>query len=202
MHRLARILDGGVAQDGDLAGLAIDLDVDECVARLGPAPCALMAALPTIGPPVLPAVLAISASDSPLARRRRQRACPSSQTTSSSGISQIFAARSRSWRITSRAASITAMPLEKVTRLPPVRKLKPSALVSPMIGLTLSSAMPSSSAAIIASEAREPPMSGVPATSVTLPSSPRLSAAQVSPPMLNQNPEATPRPWFALSGAR
>ncbi len=86
------------------------------------------------------------------------------------------------------------MPLENVTRLPPVRKLKPSVLVSPMIGLTFSSGMPSSSAAIIASEAREPPMSGVPATSVTVPSSPRLSAAQVSPPMLNQNPEATPRP--------
>jgi len=34
----------------------------------------------------------------------------------------------------SRAASITAIPLEKVARLPPVRKVKPSELVSPIDG--------------------------------------------------------------------
>ena len=44
-------------------------------------------------------------------------------------------------------------------------------------------------------------MSGVPATSVTVPSSFRLIEAEVSPPMLNQKPEATPRPWFGPSGA-
>jgi hypothetical protein len=39
------------------------------------------------------------------------------------GISHTFAARSRNCPIMSRAASITAIPLENVTRLPPVRKL-------------------------------------------------------------------------------
>ena len=70
-----------------------------------------------------------------------------------------------------------------------------------MIGRTFSSSMPSSSAAMMQSEAREPPMSGVPAISVAVPSSLMLSEAQVSPPMLNQNPEATPRPWLGPSGA-
>ncbi len=51
------------------------------------------------------------------------------------------------------------------------------------------------------SEAREPPMSGVPTVSVAVPSSLTISEAQVSPPMLNQNPEATPRPWLGLSAA-
>ncbi len=50
-------------------------------------------------------------------------------------------------------------------------------------------------------EARVPPISGVPVTSVAVPSSLILSETQVSPPMLNQKPEATPRPWFAASGA-
>ena len=59
--------------------------------------------------------------------------------------------------------------------------------------------MPSSSAAIMESDAREPPMSGVPAMRATVPSSPTLRAALVSPPMLNQKPDATPRPWFGPS---
>ena len=74
--------------------------------------------------------------------------------------------------------------------------------MSLIIGRTLSSSMPSSSAAIMESEAREPPMSGVPATRATVPSSPTWRFAQVSPPMLNQKPEATPRPWFGPSGVR
>ena len=61
--------------------------------------------------------------------------------------------------------------------------------------------MHSTSAAISAEDAREPPMSGVPAISVTVPSSLTLIAAEVSPPMLNQKPEATPRPWLGPSGA-
>jgi len=89
---------------------------------------------------------------------------------------------------------------EKAERLPPVRKLKPSEPVSPMIGRTLSYGMPSSSAATIASDARRPPISGVPAISDTLPSSFTVSDADVSPPMLNQNPEATPRPCHFRSG--
>src|SRR2546429_4635240 len=52
----------------------------------------------------------------------------------------------------------------------------------------------------MASEARRPPMSGVPAISDTVPSSFTVSDAQVSPPMLNQKPEATPRPCHLRSG--
>ena len=61
--------------------------------------------------------------------------------------------------------------------------------------------MPSASAAIRQEDAREPPMSGVPAIRVTVPSSLTLIEAEVSPPMLNQKPEATPRPWLGPSGA-
>ena len=58
----------------------------------------------------------------------------------------------------------------------------------------LSRSMPSSSAAIMAREARRPPMSGVPAISDSVPSSFSVSATEVSPPMLNQKPQAMPRP--------
>ncbi len=70
-----------------------------------------------------------------------------------------------------------------------------------MIGRTLSYGTPSSSAATMASEARRPPMSGVPAINDTVPSSFTVSDALVSPPMLNQKPEATPRPCHFRSGA-
>ena len=69
-----------------------------------------------------------------------------------------------------------------------------------MKGRTFSRSMPSSSAAIMASEARKPPMSGVPAISERPPSSFKVSATEVSPPMLNQKPEATPRPCHFFSG--
>ena len=54
------------------------------------------------------------------------------------------------------------MPVAKVTRLPPVRCVKPIEVVSATIGRTLSIGTPSISATIIAIEAREPPMSGLP----------------------------------------
>ena len=46
--------------------------------------------------------------------------------------------------------------------------------------------MPSSSAAISAIEARLPPMSGLPVTTVAVPSSLRLTVALDDSPMLNQ----------------
>ncbi len=92
------------------------------------------------------------------------------------------------------------MPVAKVTRLPPVRNEKPIELVSPTIGRTFSTGMPSTSAAIIAIEAREPPMSGLPDTTTAVPSSLMWQAALDSPPMLNQKPEAMPRPWLGPSG--
>jgi hypothetical protein len=98
------------------------------------------------------------------------------------------------------AASTIAIEPENAERLPPVRNVKPSEPVSPMIGRTFSYGMPSSSAATFVSAARRPPMSGVPATSDTVPSSLIVSDAHVSPPMLNQKPEATPRPCHFRSG--
>ena len=62
--------------------------------------------------------------------------------------------------------------------------------------------MPSASAAMIAIDAREPPMSGFGSTTTAVPSSLMCTAALVCPPMLNQKPEATPRPWLGPSSAR
>src|SRR5262249_58348003 len=98
------------------------------------------------------------------------------------------------------AASTIAIEPENAERLPPVRKVKPSEPVSPMIGRTFSYGIPSSSAATLVSAARKPPMSGVPAIKDTVPSSLIVRAAQVSPPLLNQKPEATPRPCHFRSG--
>ena len=52
-------------------------------------------------------------------------------------MSQSIAARSRSCLMTRSVASDTAVPAEKVTRLPPVVALKPMVLVSPTCALTL-----------------------------------------------------------------
>jgi hypothetical protein len=62
--------------------------------------------------------------------------------------------------------------------------------------------MPSVSAAIIAIEAREPPISGLPDATPTEPSSLTCTWALDSPPTLNQKPHAIPRPWFGPSGIR
>ena len=48
---------------------------------------------------------------------------------------------------------------------------------------------------MLAVEAREPPMSGWPVITTTVPSSLTLTCALDSPPALNQKPEATPRPY-------
>ena len=55
--------------------------------------------------------------------------------------------------------------------------------------------MPNSSAAIIDMDMREPATSAVPRMIVTVPSGARLTVPVVSPPRLNQKPQATPRPW-------
>ncbi len=94
----------------------------------------------------------------------------------------------------SRALSTTVMPTEYVVRLPAVTRLKPRELVSAMVTRIFSTSMPSSSAAIIAIEMREPATSAVPVMIVTVPSGATFSDVEVSPPRLNQNPAATPRP--------
>ncbi len=69
-----------------------------------------------------------------------------------------------------------------------------------MTARTLSTEMPSSSAAIMLIEMREPATSVVPRLSVTEPSTAMLRLPAVSPALLNQNPAATPRPWPAGTG--
>ena len=56
--------------------------------------------------------------------------------------------------------------------------------------------MPSSSATISACATRVPPMSGLPVTTVALPSLSSETVALEFMPALNQKPHATPRPWF------
>ena len=112
-----------------------------------------------------------------------------------------MAARFLSSSTTFSAACTVAMPVAKVTRLPPVMPVMPICAVSPTMGRTFSYGTPSTSAAIIAIEAREPPISGLPDTTLMVPSSFTNTEAELSPPMLNQKPVATPRPWLGPSGA-
>ena len=88
--------------------------------------------------------------------------------------------------MTFSADCVTTMAEAKVTRLPPVRFEKPMLLVSPISTCTLLWSMPRSSAAMLAVEAREPPMSGWPVMTTTEPSSLMLIWALDSPPALNQ----------------
>ncbi len=73
--------------------------------------------------------------------------------------------------------------------------------VSATWGSMSSMSMPNSSAAMMARDAREPPMSGLPVTTLTLPSSATFTVALDCMPPLNQKPHATPRPWFSPRGA-
>ena len=66
--------------------------------------------------------------------------------------------------------------------------------MSAITARTLSTGMPSSSAAIMLMEMREPATSVVPRMMVTDPSVAILSVPVVSPPRLNQKPVAMPRP--------
>ena len=91
-------------------------------------------------------------------------AAPSRQSTASGVISQIVAARDLSCSTTFSAAMVAAMPVAKVTRLPPVTWVKPIELVSPTIVRTRSAGICSTSATIMPIEAREPPISGLPDT--------------------------------------
>ena len=155
----------------------------------GPWPCALICTSALIGPPVRAALAAIAArsSGSKLpALAPAGKALPSFHSTASGLMSQMTAARFFSSSTTFCAAWVTAMPPAKVTRLPPVEALKPIAVVSPTTGRTLSNGTPSTSATIIAIEAREPPMSGWPSVTVTVPSSLTWQAALDSPPALCQ----------------
>ena len=109
--------------------------------KLGPAPWALMRPTPPMGPPVLPAVLAKSAMDMGFTFSASPPSGftePPENSTWSGWASQSLQARAQRSALICLAASTMAMEPEKAERLPPVRKLKPSEAVSPMIGRTLS----------------------------------------------------------------
>jgi hypothetical protein len=99
VDRLAHILGRDKAQDRDLAGLGIDLDVAELRRETR-----RLAAGVDRGATLLLAGLAQ----------------PSSQTTPSTSTPQIIAARARNSSTSFLLASTTAMPVAKVTREPPV----------------------------------------------------------------------------------
>ena len=106
---------------------------------LGPAPCALIRPTPPMGPPVLPATFAKSAIDIGLnfsASAPSVFTWPCSNTTWSGLASHSLHARAQRSVLICFAASTIAIEPEKAERLPPVRKLKPSDPVSPMIGRT------------------------------------------------------------------
>ena len=89
----------------------------------------------------MPAVLAKSAMDIGLtfsASAPSGFTDPSENSTWSGLASQSLPARAQSSALICLAASTMAIEPEKAERLPPVRKLKPSEPVSPMIGRTLS----------------------------------------------------------------
>src|SRR5262249_7334356 len=95
-----------------------------------------------------------------------------------------------------------AQPVLNVTPLPPVVEVKPMESVSPTVGCTSSTGIPSTSASCCATDARVPPMSGEPSTSLTVPSGFTIASALEGPVPLNQNPLATPRPRLGpASGA-
>ena len=98
------------------------------------------------------------------------------------------------------AASTIAIEPENAERLPPVRNVEAerAGVADDRPHLVVGDA--ELVGGHFASEARRPPMSGVPAIQHTVPSSLIVSEAHVSPPMLNQKPEATPRPCHFRSG--
>ncbi len=97
-----------------------------CVAKPPSAPTVLSDERALIGPPVALALAAISASDSGSnwpALSPAGRAWPFSQTTASTSIFQIIAARWRRISITCSADFVTTIAEANVTRLPPVSAL-------------------------------------------------------------------------------
>src|SRR5206468_4415294 len=116
-----------------------------------------------MGPPVLPATLAKSATDIGLifsARAPSGLTEPPENSTWSGVASQSLQARAHSSALICLAASTMAMEPEEAERLPPARQLKPTEPVTPIIGRTLPYGPPSSSAATAAREAARPPVSG------------------------------------------
>ena len=128
-------------------------------------------------------------------------ALPSTHSTSAASQLHVVAARAFRSATTLRHASTTAAPVASVVRLPPVTSLNPTVSVSATTGRMRSTSMPISSAAIRAIDARLPPMSGEPTTTVAVPSSLTCTVALEFMPPLNQNPLAMPRPWFGPRGS-
>jgi len=163
MDRPAHILDRRVAQDLDVSGLRVDLDIANMRREARRLALALICTSALIGPPVRAeraAMATRSSGSKPPALAPAGITLPSFHSTASALISHMIAARFFSSSITFSVACVTAIPPAKVTWLTPVEALKPIAVVSPTTGRTCSNGMFSTSATIIAIEAREPPISG------------------------------------------
>ena len=124
---------------------------------------------------------------------------PFSISSESRSTSQIIAARSSILLLTSWAASWAAQPVANVTRLPPVPAVYPTESVSAVAGCTSSAAIPKTSAACMAIDVREPPMSVEPSTRLIVPSEFTEMKQLDGIPALNQKPIATPLPWLGPS---
>jgi hypothetical protein len=170
MNRPAGVLGDRAAENLSLAGSGSTSRSTNVTAKAGPTPRALTVARPTTGPPVranlgASCLTVIGEIPSPFALKTRP-----SKVTSSGFFSQSRAARCLSWSKASCAASYTAWPVARVVLLPPLTSVWPIESVSATTGLTSSMSSPSTSAVIIAIEARDPPISTEPVTTLAVPS--------------------------------
>ncbi len=207
VDRLAGVLDRGVAQDLDVAGLAVDLDVADVGAEAGPAPSALTSWWPAIGPPVLARLGGDLGERQRLelagVRRRPAWRCavlPDHRLRVDAP--HLRGALAQALRSPARPPGSSPCPTAKVTRLPPV-----DVVVAERGGVG------DDGAHLLVGDAehlgRHQRHRGARCRrcracrrrAPTVPSSLTFSASQVSPPKLNQKPQATPRPWFGPSGA-
>ncbi len=85
--------------------------------------------------------------------------------------------------------------MANVVLLPPVTAVNPIVSVSTTEGLTSSTGIPSTSAACMAMEVLDPPMSVDPSVRLMDPSLLTAILQAESKPILNQNPIAIPLPW-------
>ena len=92
-----------------------------------------------------------------------------------------------------------AIPVLKVTPLPPVLDVNPIESVSAICGFTSSNGISSTSANCWETVALVPPISGDPSARVTIPSGVTVATALDGPLLLPQKPLATPRPRYGPS---
>ena len=119
---------------------------------------------------------------------------PLSKAISSASISHIMLRRFLSSLIIFLAALTAAQPVAKVVLLPPVIPLYPTPSVSGILGNISVALRPNISAACIAILGLVPPISELPSSSVTVPSSFNDKVTEDFPPPFIQYPLAIPLP--------